>query len=69
MMNTDNKSKLSNNIRILIGLASLPSLFLGFMLVSALLNEQADTIGAFEVVYALVGLVGVYIALSGKRLF
>ena len=68
-MNTDKKSKLSINIRILIGIASLPSLFLGFMLVSALLNEQADTIGAFEVVYALVGLVGVYIALSGKRLF
>ena len=68
-MKTDKTTTLSINIRILIGIASLPSLFLGFMLVNALLSEQAGTIGAFEVVYALVGVVGVYIALTGKRLF
>jgi uncharacterized membrane protein YuzA (DUF378 family) len=68
-MKTDKTTTLSINIRILIGIASLPSLFLGLMLVNALLNEQANTIGAFEVVYALVGFVGVYIAITGKRLF
>ncbi|MBF7074565.1 hypothetical protein ISG33_14260 [Glaciecola sp. MH2013] len=63
------QDKLSIPIRMLIGLASLPSMALAFMLVSAIIDGQAAGIGAFETLYALVGFIAFYVALSGKKLF
>lgn len=65
----DPTDKLAMPIRILVGIAALPSLALAFMLVSAVINGEAAGIGAFETVYALVGFVAFYIALSGKKIF
>jgi uncharacterized membrane protein YuzA (DUF378 family) len=47
----------------------LPSLLLAFMLISDALNGRYEAIGAFEIVYSLVGIFAVYIALTGKKLF
>lgn len=69
MSNTPEKPRLSPAIRILIGIAGLPSLALGYMLIFAVLNNGVDGIGAFEVVYSVVGLIAVYIAVTGKRPF
>jgi hypothetical protein len=63
------EQKLSLPIRIAIGIVALPSLVLAAMLVSMLINQNADTISFFEVVYALVGLFASYIALTGKKFF
>ncbi|GGD78261.1 hypothetical protein [Lacimicrobium alkaliphilum] len=63
------KKRLSARVRILIGLASLPSLALGYMLVVTALNTGVAGISAFELVYSVIGLVAVYIAVTGKRLF
>lgn len=63
------KGQLSLGVRIVIGLLALPSLFLAFMLVSDLINSRYGAIGAFEIVYSLVGVFAVYIALTGKKFF
>ena len=68
-MNVDDPSKLSKHIRILIGLASIPSLLLAIMLIATIARGEATGISAFEVVYSLVGILGAYIAMTGKKLF
>jgi hypothetical protein len=63
------EDKLPTAVRVLVGLASLPSLVLAFMLLRALFTGNAGGIGAFETVYAIVGFVAIYIAITGKKLF
>ncbi|MFT5541702.1 MAG: hypothetical protein ACI97K_002308 [Glaciecola sp.] len=69
MFRLDNTEKLSLSVRIIIGILGLPSLLLGFMLISDALNSRFDTIGAFEIIYSLVGVFAIYVALSGKKFF
>lgn len=69
MNNTTDKPRLSPAIRILIGIAGLPSVALGYMLIATALHQGIAGIGAFELVYSLVGIVALYIAITGKRLF
>lgn len=57
------------NLRVLIGLAGLPSLVLGAMLLVMVLNGQSQEIGGFELIYSLVGFFAMYMAFTGKRLF
>jgi hypothetical protein len=68
-METTTKSSLSLNLRILIGIASLPSLILAAMLVMTIYYGDYKNISAFELVYSCVGFFGLYIALSGKKPF
>ena len=69
-MQSKNTSKqLSTNIRILLGVVSLPSLLLGAMVISMAANGQGTDISLFEIVYAFAGGVALYMALTGKRLF
>ncbi len=56
ILQTTEKEKLSLSVRIIVGTLSLPSLLLAFMLVSEALKGNFDSIGAFEFIYALVGL-------------
>lgn len=69
MNSTPQKLSLSPAVRTLIGIASIPSLLLGGMLIFALASGEAESIGAFELVYSLVGIIALYIAITGKRLF
>lgn len=64
-----NKSPLAPPTRILLGIAGLPSLALGVMLIVTVMREGMASIGAFEVLYACAGLLAIYIAVTGKRLF
>jgi len=67
---TRSKAKtLSGKIRILIGILSLPSIMLAALIIYSISNGNAEDIGFFEVIYAIVGLFAAYIALSGKRFF
>lgn len=63
------KGTLSLPIRLLIGVIALPSFVLFCMVVATVLAGDAESIDLFEVVYSLVGVVALYIALTGKRLF
>lgn len=63
------KTKLSLRLRIILGIASIPSFILAGMLGVMIVNGDANDIGFFEAVYACVGILALYIALSGKRLF
>ena len=56
-------------LRVMIGLAGLPSLALGGMLFYAASTGDAGNVGAFEVLYAIAGVIALYIAITGKRLF
>ncbi|WP_340680333.1 hypothetical protein [Paraglaciecola sp.] len=69
MHSSENKSKLPLNIRILVGIAGLPSIVLAYMLVVTVIHEGITDISAFEVVYSIIGVVALYIAITGKRLF
>jgi cytochrome c oxidase assembly factor CtaG len=69
MQKPEQTPKLPMPIRILVGLAGLPSLLLAYMLVLTFMREGIDGISAFEVVYSVIGAVALYIAISGKRLF
>jgi hypothetical protein len=69
MLKLDSTEKLSISVRLVIGLLALPSLLLAFMLISDVLKGRYDAIGAFEIVYSLVGIFAVYIALTGKKFF
>lgn len=60
---------LSKKVRIMIGVLSLPSLLLTAMLISTAMNDKWDTVDAFEVIYAIVGIFAAYVALTGKRFF
>lgn len=62
-------SKLSMRLRIILGIASIPSFILAGMLGVMIVNGDAGDIGFFEAVYACVGILALYIALTGKRLF
>jgi hypothetical protein len=55
--------------RIIIGLLSIPSLMLVAMLIKTWMNDDWDSVGAFELVYAAVGIFAAYVALTGKRFF
>lgn len=59
----------SLKIRIVIGLLSIPSLLLVALLIKTGMNGDWDTVGAFELIYAAVGIFAAYIALTGKRFF
>jgi hypothetical protein len=59
----------SVKVRILIGLLSIPSLLLVALLIKTGMNGDWDTVGAFELIYAAVGIFAAYIALTGKRFF
>jgi hypothetical protein len=59
----------SVKVRIFIGLLSIPSLLLVALLIKTWMNGDWDTVGAFEIVYAVVGIFAAYIALTGKRFF
>jgi uncharacterized membrane protein YuzA (DUF378 family) len=63
------KGKLSLTVRIIVGVLATPSLMLAFMLISDAIKGNFDGIGAFEIIYALVGFFAVYIALTGKKFF
>jgi hypothetical protein len=69
MHSSENKVKLPLTIRILVGMAGLPSILLAYMLVLTFMREGIAGISAFEVVYSMVGAVALYIAITGKRLF
>lgn len=56
-------------VRVVIGVMSLPSLLLTAFLIKTALDGNWDTVDAFEVIYALVGMFAAYIALSGRRFF
>jgi len=42
---------------------------LAALIIYSISNGNAEDIGFFEVIYAIVGLFAAYIALSGKRFF
>jgi hypothetical protein len=69
MSTSGQDTKLSMNIRILVGLFSIPSLILAGMISTMALNGQVQEISYFEWVYSLTGFIAIYIALTGKRLF
>ena len=69
MFNPPNKKALSKKVRIIIGLLSLPSLILAALLITTAMNDQRDTVDAFEIIYAAVGIFAAYVALTGKRFF
>lgn len=68
-MQITEKGKLSLTVRIIVGVLATPSLLLAFMLISDAIKGNFDGIGAFEIIYALVGFFAVYIALTGKKFF
>jgi hypothetical protein len=61
--------KLSMGVRILIGVIAIPSFLLSCMLLATALSGDAGSIGFFETIYAIVGVLALYIALTGKRFF
>jgi len=69
-MGISNKSKkLPFNVRVLLGVFAIPSLFLAYMIGSMAINGDYQKIDYFEWVYSLIGFLAAYIALTGKRLF
>ena len=66
---SDKNTKLSLNVRILIGAFSIPSLFLAYMIGIMVVNGDFQKIDYFEWFYSLVGFIAIYIAVTGKRLF
>lgn len=63
------QKRLAPLARIILAIAGLPCLILGGFLVLALVNGEAATIGAFEVLYVAAGAIAAYLAISGRRLF
>jgi hypothetical protein len=63
------EQKLSLKIRVLIGFIAIPSLMLATMIISTFINQTADDISFFEVVYSLVGVFAMYVALTGRKFF
>jgi hypothetical protein len=56
-------------VRIIVGVLAMPSLLLAFMLISESIKGNFDGIGAFEIIYAVIGFFAIYIALTGKKFF
>ena len=69
MVNNTDKTILSTHIRILIGIVSIPSLILAYMIGVMTINGNFQDIGYFEWVYSLIGFFAIYIAITGKRFF
>ena len=69
MSTSDQKTKLPITIRILLGVFAIPSLFLAYMIGSLAISGDYQEIDYFEWVYSLIGILGLYIAITGKRLF
>jgi hypothetical protein len=63
------KNVLSLNIRILLGVFAIPSLFLAYMIGVMVIDGDYQKIDYFEWLYALIGMLAIYIAITGKRLF
>jgi len=68
-MTFSDKKKLSSNIRILIGALSVPSLYLAYMIGVMAVNGDYQKVDYFEWLYSLMGILAMYIAITGKRLF
>jgi hypothetical protein len=69
-MKTKNKStKLPFNIRLLVGVFAIPSLFLAYIIGTMAFNGDYQEIDYFEWIYALLGFFAMYVAISGKRVF
>jgi hypothetical protein len=64
-----NKNELSSNIRILLGVFAIPSLFLAYMIAVMAINGDYQKVDYFEWIYSLIGILAFYIAITGKRLF
>jgi|GEM_PF-2644847 len=69
MGTSDKKTKLSANIRILLGVFAIPSLILAYMVGVMVVNGDYQKIDYFEWFYSLVGILAMYITITGKRLF
>ena len=69
MNKRNDNTKLPFNIRVLLGIFAIPSLFLAYMIVSIALSGDYQEIDYFEWIYSLVGFIAIYIAISGKRIF
>lgn len=69
MDTSDQKTKLPTNIRIVLGVFAIPSLFLAYMVGSMTISGDFQEIDYFEWVYSLIGILALYIAITGKRLF
>jgi len=69
MGTSDQKTKLPFNVRVLLGIFAIPSLFLAYMIGSVAVNGDYQEIDYFEWVYSLIGILALYIAITGKRLF
>lgn len=68
-MSMNDKNKLSSNIRVLLGVFAIPSLFLAYMIGVMVVSGDYQEIDYFEWFYALIGILAIYIAITGKRLF
>lgn len=69
MNKTNKNTKLPLNIRLLLGVFAIPSLFLAYMVGTMALNGNFQGIDYFEWIYSLLGFVAIFIAISGKRVF
>jgi hypothetical protein len=68
-MSMSDKNILPSNIRILLGVFSIPSLFLAYMIGVMVMDGDYQKVDYFEWFYALIGMLAIYIAITGKRLF
>ncbi|MFT7373366.1 MAG: hypothetical protein ACI9T9_002066 [Oleiphilaceae bacterium] len=66
---SDKKTKLSSNIRILLGVFAIPSLILAYMVGVMAVNGDYQKVDYFEWFYSLIGILAIYIAITGKRIF
>lgn len=65
----NNNTKLPFNIRLLLGICSLPSLYLAYIISGLVMNGDFNAVNYFEWIYSFVGFIAIYVALSGKRIF
>ncbi|MFT6267141.1 MAG: hypothetical protein ACJAWS_003308 [Oleiphilaceae bacterium] len=63
------KTKLSTNVRILLGVFAIPSLILAYMIGVIVVSGDYHQIDYFEWFYSLIGILAIYIAITGKRFF
>lgn len=66
---SDKKKQLSSTIRILLGIFAIPSLMLAYMIAVMAVNGDYQSVDYFEWFYSLIGILAMYIAITGKRLF
>lgn len=69
MSMNDKKTKLPSTIRIILCVFAIPSLFLAYLIVEMAMNGDYQEIDYFEWFYSLIGILAIYIAITGKRLF